>query len=129
MHPWGHPCASAGVVPVALTSAPTEGLLPVTSLTSSRCTVWTHSLKLPSWRTHCFLKNSLNIPSNTAIKFNLLWFKDVLRDFAWLDLSRHQGRCVVQLLSHLTLCDPKNCSMPGSSVFHGLTKFAQTHVH
>ena len=29
----------------------------------------------------------------------------------------------------LTLCDPMNCSTPGSLVFHSLPKFAQTHVH
>ena len=29
----------------------------------------------------------------------------------------------------LTLCNPMNCSMPGSSVFHCLPEFGQTHVH
>ena len=28
-----------------------------------------------------------------------------------------------------TLCDPMNCSMPGSSVFYCLLEFAQIHVH
>ena len=28
-----------------------------------------------------------------------------------------------------TLCDPMNCSPPGSPVFHYLLEFAQTHVH
>ena len=29
----------------------------------------------------------------------------------------------------LALCDPKDCSSPGSSVLHRLLEFAQTHVH
>ena len=28
-----------------------------------------------------------------------------------------------------TLCDPMGCSMPGLPVLHGLSEFAQTHVH
>ena len=28
-----------------------------------------------------------------------------------------------------TLCDPMNCSMPGSPVLHYLQEFAQIHVH
>ena len=31
--------------------------------------------------------------------------------------------------SSLTLCNPKECSTPGSSVLHYLLEFAQTHVH
>ena len=31
--------------------------------------------------------------------------------------------------SCLTLCTPMDCSLPGSSVFHYLPKFAQIHVH
>ena len=31
--------------------------------------------------------------------------------------------------SCLTLCDPMDCSIPGSPVFHYLPEFAQTHVH
>ena len=35
----------------------------------------------------------------------------------------------VQLLSHVQLCDPKDCSMPGFPVHHQLLELAQTHVH
>ena len=35
---------------------------------------------------------------------------------------------VIQSLSHLWLCDPMDCSMPGFPVHH-LLEFAQTHVH
>ena len=33
-----------------------------------------------------------------------------------------------QSLSHVRLCDPMNCSMPGFSVHHQLPEFSQTHV-
>ena len=36
---------------------------------------------------------------------------------------------VVQLLSCVQLCDPKECSPPGSPVLHYLQEFAQIHVH
>ena len=36
---------------------------------------------------------------------------------------------VVQPLSHVQLCDPKDCSIPGFPVHHYLLGFAQTHVH
>ena len=36
---------------------------------------------------------------------------------------------VVQLLSHVLLCDPVNCSMPGFLVLHHLLEFVQTHIH
>ena len=35
----------------------------------------------------------------------------------------------VQLLSHIRLCDPMNCSTPGLPVHHQLPEFTQTHVH
>ena len=36
---------------------------------------------------------------------------------------------VVQLLSHVQLCDPVDCSAPGFPVLHHLLQFAQTYVH
>ena len=37
---------------------------------------------------------------------------------------------VVQWLNSApTICGPMDCSMPGSSVLHGLSEFAQIHVH
>ena len=46
----------------------------------------------------------------------------------WL-LLRRPCRCrsVAQLCS--TLCDPRDCSMPGLPVLHQLPEFTQTHVH
>ena len=35
----------------------------------------------------------------------------------------------VQLLSHVRLCDPVNCSTPGLPVHHQLPEFTQTHFH
>ena len=34
----------------------------------------------------------------------------------------------VQLLSHVRLCNPMDCSMPGFSVLHQFLEIAQTHV-
>ena len=36
---------------------------------------------------------------------------------------------VVQSLSHVWLCDPINCSIPGFRVLHHLPELAQMHVH
>ena len=36
---------------------------------------------------------------------------------------------VAQLLSLIQLCDPMDCSTPGSSVLHCLMEFAQILVH
>ena len=36
---------------------------------------------------------------------------------------------LVQLLSHVRLCDPMDCSMPGLPVHHQLPELTQTHVH
>ena len=36
---------------------------------------------------------------------------------------------VVQLLSHVRLCNSTDCSTPGFPVLHHLSEFAQTHVH
>ena len=37
--------------------------------------------------------------------------------------------CCSVAKSHLTFCDPINCSTPGFPVLHSLPEFAQTHVH
>ena len=36
---------------------------------------------------------------------------------------------IVQLPSHVRLCDPMNHSIPGFPVLQGLLDFAQVHVH
>ena len=35
----------------------------------------------------------------------------------------------VQLLSHVRLCDPMDCSTPGFLLHHQLLELAQTHAH
>ena len=51
---------------------------------------------------------------------------------AWC-LFLHARLCccfpIVQFLSHVWLCDPMDCSTPGSPVLHYLLEFAQIHVH
>ena len=45
--------------------------------------------------------------------------------------SAYQSRTMELSFSRLclTLCDPMDCSTPGSSVLHYLLEFVQTHVH
>ena len=38
-------------------------------------------------------------------------------------------KTVIQLLCHVQLCDPMDCSMPGFPVLHQLPELTQTHVH
>ena len=50
----------------------------------------------------------------------------------YLRFSSHLAwPCVssLQLLSHIRLCDPMDCSMPGFPVHHQLLEFTQTHVY
>ena len=44
-------------------------------------------------------------------------------------MQRHVQFSSVQLLRHVWLCDPMDCSMPGFPVHHQLPKPTQTHVH
>ena len=46
-----------------------------------------------------------------------------------LPVQRHCEFSSVQLLRRIRLCNPMDCSMPGSPIFHCLPEFAQTHVH
>ena len=48
---------------------------------------------------------------------------------AWTEVSASvSSLLVVQLASHVRLCDRMNCSTPGFPVLHYLPEFAQTHV-
>ena len=42
---------------------------------------------------------------------------------------RQAGRQAVQLLSHVWLCNPMDCSTPGLPIHHQLPELAQTHAH
>ena len=46
-----------------------------------------------------------------------------------MDLGKEVCCCCSVTQSCLTLCDLKDCSMPGLPVFHHLREFAQTHGH
>ena len=46
-----------------------------------------------------------------------------------LDISVIEWIFVVQLLSHVQLCDLMDCSMSDLPVHHQLQEFTQTHVH
>ena len=52
-----------------------------------------------------------------------------LRGMGDLLLNRYSFSIVVQSLSHVRLCDPMDCSMPGFPVHHHLPELAHTHVH
>ena len=43
--------------------------------------------------------------------------------------DRSDPCCFLAAKSHLTVCNPMDCSTPGSSVLHYLLEFAQTYVH
>ena len=59
---------------------------------------------------------------NTVYLYDKWSYREAVCEFKILIL-------VVQLLTHVQLCDPMNCSTPGFLVLHYLLKFAQTHVH
>ena len=44
-------------------------------------------------------------------------------------LLPHEDHCCSVAKSHLTLCNPVNCSTPGFPVLHHLLEFAQTHIY
>ena len=48
---------------------------------------------------------------------------------SWLLTGNYSRVSSVQLLSHVQLCDPMNCSTPGLPVHHQLPESTQTHVH
>ena len=51
-----------------------------------------------------------------------------------IDIRRGQKECPllafqsIQSLSHVQLCDPMDCRMPGFPVLHHIPEFAQAHV-
>ena len=47
---------------------------------------------------------------------------------SWLLTGNNSRVSSVQLLSHVQLCNPMNCSMPGLPVHHQLPEYTQTHV-
>ena len=84
--------------------------------------LWTILYEESCWWDHC---DCLYIPTLSAPwrLTCLLWHSwYVVRDLGYC------FRCLVAK-SCSTLCDPMDCSMPGSPVLHYLPEFAQIHVH
>ena len=82
-------------------------------LTSGRALTWL-SQSHPRWSPFWWTKNQLIWNLNYICK---------------ISFSLPYSVVVVQLLSHVWLCDPMDGSMPGSSVLYYLPEFAQIHVH
>jgi len=57
-------------------------------------------------------------------------FLSLLLTLRWVELRPcSRGGCCSVPKSSLTVCDPMDCSTPGSPVLHRLLEFTQTHVH
>ena len=58
--------------------------------------------------------------------YKFIHLQSVYKNISFLDF----GHCCCSVTkSCLTLCDPMDCSTPGSTVLHYLLEFAQIHVH
>ena len=88
-----------------------QGTEPLLCLTSSYAKQWAGR----------FLSHS---PVQNRVMSVGVWAKEP----KWCPNSTTEKECSVAK-SCSTLCDPMDCSTPGSSVLHYLSKFAQIHVH
>ena len=71
----------------------------------------------------CLFKYSAHF----VIKLVCFWILHCLSCLFWI-LTPHQAFVIVQS-QVVSLCDPMDCSRPGSPVLHCLPEFAQIHVH
>ena len=62
-------------------------------------------------------------------KVKLAWEREKLVWGKVIVIFPSMSLCCSVAQSHLTLCDPMDCSTPGFPVLHHLLKVAQTHVH
>ena len=66
----------------------------------------------------------------THEKLTLQWRRKTVNKLECNIISRLvNSDVVVQLPSHVWLCSPMDCCVPGLPVLHHLPKFAQVHVH
>ena len=80
---------------------------------------------------------NLLVPQRTELQRSPYTFRDADASGSAHTLTRkgqwqywkHTHKSLVQLLSHVRLCDPMDCSMLGFPVLHYLQEFGQTHVH
>ena len=67
-----------------------------------------------------------------AVFYSFLYYTHILNisthSPTWIPIHASQPHSWVMQLC-LTLCDPKDCSMPGFPIHHQLLQLAQTHVH
>ena len=104
-----------------------------------------HSLLASKFPPHFFSDSFIRVPSSitSCIADPIIWSTNIELQPRYLKSS--QVSKIIQVFSDWdctilcyccsvtklcpTLCDPMDCSMQGSSVFHYLLKFAQIHVH
>ena len=72
-------------------------------------------------------KLKIELPYDLGISLWSIYLKET-KTLTWKPNVHCSNICSVARLC-LTLCNPMDCSMPGSSVLHYLPKFAQIHVH
>jgi len=78
-----------------------------------------------------FIKNEsmLDIHNGTVFLISLTSHIIFLSLFQMRKLKTDAIKFSSVTQSCLTLCDPRDCSMPGFPVYHQLPELAQTHVH
>ena len=108
----------------------------------SHSVLWTQQAASCGWNSTC----SLDIPAQVTEEFSLhssqsaklLRIKrifvpeDLQWIFPWNSLAHTTYRllfCCLGTKSCTTLCNPMNCSTPGSFVLHYLAEFAEIHIH
>ena len=85
---------------------------------------------LPSFLSKCNYQNPSSLsPQSSQPRFRRAFHKQFTFNIRILLPSQPLVVIVVQSLSHVWLCDPVDCSMPGLPVHHQLLEFIQIHVH
>ena len=83
--------------------------------------------KQKEWKAHEDILKTVSQFSPVCIH-NDIWCHIIfITIIIWMNRYNFQFRWVAQLC--LTLCNPKDCSMPGLPVHHQLLEFTHTHVH
>ena len=81
------------------------------------------------WRFDCFLKNSLSKYTIKIASPGARFLSCLRRSNQVILVCGYSSLSCSVAKSCPTLCNPMNCSTPGSPVFHYLPEFAQIHVH
>ena len=75
------------------------------------------------WKILSIRKNTVVVKGNNPSNREKNWWVSID------DWKRGLTFVIVQLLSHVWLCYPVDCSTPGFPVLHSLLEFAQAHIH